>query len=127
MAYDVSDHPLLDLKATQLYAKSSDLFVEYEALAVQQLGLKSDTSYTDTQLLSLRRAIALQINWMLMVPASAAWVKQESSAHSKQNVTYRDGIPVVDPRAAAIVAEVIPIDEVADRWSSITSVRRAVR
>ena len=126
MAYDVSDHPLLETKGQQLYSKSPDAFEHQQAIAVQRLGLGPDTSYTAGQRLHLLRAITIQLNYQLDVPKTVIWMKQESSAQTKQNVTYRDGIPLVSPDAAAIVAETLTVEQVAATWGDITSVRRAV-
>lgn len=123
MAYDVSDHPLLGEKGKQLYAKNSDAFEQHQAVAIERLGLGPDTSYTFAQRQSLLRYIAIQVNWQLDVPKTAAWLKQESSSQTKQNLTYRDGIPLVSPEAALGIAEIIG----GGLWGSITSVRRAVR
>ena len=64
----------------------------------------------------------MQINWQLEVPIAARYKKQEGSAASRTSLTYRDGIPYVDPEAVAAV----PVDVKAAMWGNITSVRRTV-
>lgn len=127
MAYDVSEHPLLGVKGKQLVESALPEFEEQQAIAVQRLRLLEDTAYTSHQLTFLNRAIALQINWQLQLPLSSRYYKQESSSHSKQNVTYRDLIPLVNPEAADIVAGILDIAVTAAQWGDCTSVRRAVR
>ena len=123
MPYDVSEHPRLGAKGKQLFAKNEEQFEDEQALAVERLNLGASTTYTAAQLKSINRAIALQINWQLEVPISARYIKQESSSQSHNNITYRDGIPLVSPEAIGA----LPLDVQAGLWGDITSVRRAVR
>ena len=123
MAYDVSDHPLLGSKGTQLFAKSSEAFEQQQAWAVDLLRLEADTSYTAAERLSINRALALQINWQLELPLSLWYMKQEASAQSKSSITYRDGVSLISPMAQGA----LPATVTARQWGSITSVRRAVR
>ena len=122
MAYDVSDHRLLIPTAQTMVQADPETFEEQQAWAESQLGV-TGTSYTGSSKRLVERAIALQINWQLGLPKDVWYTKQVSSIQSKQNVTYRDGIPFVDPRAAALVAQVELEESVDSRYGDIRSIR----
>jgi hypothetical protein len=117
--YDVSEHPLLSADAVAL---NDDLFREHQEWAIDQL-VVADTSYTGRSRLRIERAIAIQINWQLRLPKNIWFTKQESSSQSRQNVTYRDSISLIDPAAAAEVASVEQIEKVDSRYDDIRSIR----
>lgn len=120
MAYDVSEHPLLSGSAKGL---SEDLFAEHQAWAEDLLGI-SGTSYTGTSKARVNRAIALQINWQLALPKDIWFNKQTSSIQSKQNVTYRDAIVWVDPRAQELI-DLVLVEEAVEGagYGNIRSIR----
>lgn len=125
--YDVSEHPLLSAKAKSLAAVSvadptNQVFVEQTALAAELLGV-SETTYTGDKLTKIERALALQINYQLLLDPEVFFKKYTTSAQSKQGVGYRDGISLVFPMAAGLVEEAVG----SGAWLNCTSVRRAVR
>lgn len=122
VTYDVSEHPLLNAQAKALAKKDDEAFAERTAYAAELLGI-SDTTYSGVGLTKIRRALALEINWLLDLPMEAFYKKSSASSASKQSVTYRDGIGLIFPLSAQMVAEVNGSGE----WADCTSVRRAVR
>lgn len=118
VVYDVSGHKLLSAKAAAL---ATDVFVEQVAWAAELLGV-SETTYTGDKLTKIKRALVLQLNYQLLLPIDAFFKKSEASLGSKQSVTYRDGLSLIFPMAAALISEV----DGADGWMDCTSVRRAV-
>lgn len=119
MAYDVSDHPLRSEAVTAL---SDEVFSEQQAWAEDLLGV-AGTSYTGRNKERIRRAIVRQMNWQLLLPSSVWYTKQASSSQSRQNVTYKDNITLVDPYAAALVAMVEADEEVESRYGDMRSIR----
>jgi hypothetical protein len=121
--YDVSEHPLLSSKSKAIVAKDSkdgtEVFAEWTAYAAGLLGV-TDKTFSGSELSSVNRALALQINYLLNVVDEMFIYKQISSAASKQNVTYRDP-SLLFPAAVTIVSGLI------GSWGNITSVRRQVR
>lgn len=124
MAYAVSEHKLLNASATLLAQDDEETFLEQQAWAESQLGV-SGTAYTGSQKKLVERALALQINWQLQLPADVWYVKQGASTQSRQNITYRDGIQFVDPRAAALIAQVETeaTGDIGGRYGNIRSIR----
>lgn len=123
MYYDVSEHPLLSSKSKAIVAKdtanSTDVFAEWTAYAAGLLGV-TDKTFSGSELSSVNRALALQVNYLLDVVPEMFIFKQVSSNQSKQNVTYRDP-SLLFPASVTIVSGLI------GSWGSITSVRRQVR
>jgi len=119
MAYDVSDHPL---RSADVAGLSEDVFDAQQAWAEDLLGVFG-TSYTGRSGDRVKRAIVRQMNWQLLLPPSVWYTKQASSIQSKQNVTYKDGITLVDPAAAALIALVEEIEEEDSRYDDLRSVR----
>lgn len=124
VVYDVSEHPLLSAKAVALAATddADSKFTEQTALAAELLGV-SETTYTGDKLTKINRALALQINYQLLLDPEVFFKKYTTSAQSKQGVGYRDGISLVFPMAAGLVEEAVG----SGAWLDCTSVRRAVR
>ena len=118
MAYDVSEHPL---RSPDVKGLSEELFGEHQAWAEDLLGV-SGTSYTGASKKKVERAITLQMNWQLMLPKDVWYTKQVSSSQSKQNVTYRDGILLIDPRAMALI-ELVVVEEEGGKYGDIRSIR----
>jgi hypothetical protein len=119
MAYDVSEHVLLSPVAQEL---ADDVFEEQQAWAEDLLGI-SGTSYTGQNKRRVERYLAMQINWQLQLPKGIWYTKQVSSSQSKQNVTYRDGILLVDPAAAAGIALVEKDEEIESRYGDMRAIR----
>ena len=119
MAYDVSDHPLRSAASSKL---EEPIFEEHQAWAEDLLGV-AGTSYTGRSKSMIQRAITLQINWQLTLPKDIWFHKQVSSSQSKQNVTYRDGILWVDPRAEQLVSFVEAEEDVGSRYGDMRSIR----
>lgn len=122
MAYDVSEHPRLSTDAVALVTANEELFLDHQEWAIDQLGV-SDTAYTGLSKRRVERAIAMQINWQLRLPKDIWFVKQGASTQSRQNVTYRDNVPLVDPAAAALIALVEGEENVESRYGDIRSIR----
>jgi len=122
VTYDVSEHPFLSAQAKALAKKDDAAFAERTAYAADLLGI-SETSYSGAGLTKVRRALALEINWLLDLPLEAFYKKSSASSASKQSTTYRDGISLIFPLSAQMVAEV----NGSGAWADCTSVRRAVR
>jgi hypothetical protein len=115
--YDVSGHALLSAKAAGL---SDDALVEQTAWAAELLGV-SETTYTGDKLTKVKRALVLQINYQILLDPEVFYKKSNFSAASKQSTVYRDGISLVFPMAAGLIAEV----DGAEGWRDCKSVRRS--
>jgi hypothetical protein len=120
VVYDVSDSPLLSAKVKGYLPP---VLEEQTAWAAQLLGV-DETAYTGDKQTKVKRAIALQLNYQALLDPEIFIKKSTASSQSKQSVMYRDGIPMVFPMAAAIVAEVIGGTSGADGWKDCRSVRR---
>lgn len=120
VTYAVSEHPLLSAKALAL-AKNEDAFAEQVAFAAELLGV-DQTVYVDDQLLSIQRALVLQLNYQLSLSPDVFLYKSTASLQSKQTVVYRggdSGPPLVLTQALQLVKNV----RLQSGWGNIKSVR----
>lgn len=123
MTYDLADHPLLDSTAKGLQTKQEDAFKAQVALAAELL--KVDTlTFTGTDLVRVKRYLALQLNYQLKLLPDVFLKSQESSQASHQSVTYRNEIGLINPIAAQGVAALIGEESSDSLWEDIRSVRR---
>lgn len=97
LLYDMTGpHAALGGKARALLSKDKPQFDQLQLLVEQDLGLAQYPvmSGRNGELAAL--FVARQINFMLEVGIDPLFVKQSSSTHTAQGVTYRDGIGI-DP------------------------------
>jgi len=116
--YTLSEHLLLSAKAKALVGSSEEAFAEHVALAAELLGV-SEEVYTDTDLVTVLRALAYQVNWQLQFDMDALLYSSTSSSASKQSVTYREGISLVSPFALGILRRF----RSSSGWGNIKAVR----
>lgn len=110
---DISGHALLSAEAAGLEPPA---LAEYAALAVDLLGLADATFDTgDPDLLKARRAVALQVNFLIEQGTDSA--VYSSNSRGARSAAYR--MSLIDPRAAAIMRGLLG----PDGWATLTSAR----
>lgn len=112
---------MLSTKSKSTATGNSDLFAELTAIAAQLLGV-DETSYTGSDLEAVERAIVLQLNYMALIEPRMFVYQSESSAHSKQAVSYRglSELTLLYPMAAALVKSV---SGSGSGWDNIKAIR----
>lgn len=120
--YDgIQDHDFLSKKSQSEGSKSLE---NHQILAESLLGLNESLFTADRDLLEIRLAIVLQINFQVEQGIDPMYIKASSSGHSHQGVTYRDNW--IDPRAMQIVEraqERSGIDSLDNRFGGFVSLR----
>lgn len=116
--YDVSASALLDDEAKQLLARDVPAFTEENALAETLLGIDTypedpfDDSTPNLLLTKTMRAVALQVNWQVNLGTDGYTLQSGDPAEIRRTFRNVKGSqPVLDPRAAAIIAAVLELFE----------------
>lgn len=99
--YAVSNHPMAS--PAQLALTDSQYEVHYR-LAVALLGLDG-VQLTGRDVQAAATAVTLQINWQL-AHDTVSWILQAES-RGERAWTFRDAVPMVDPRAQALVTRLV--------------------
>lgn len=120
-AFDITNHPLLTQDAKDL---DPDVLVEQTALAAQLLLLPDNTDlYGVDDVPKLRRALALEVNLLVARPETIDYISSESLG--PLSTSFLNNPKIVDPRAAAIIADVAP-PRLIDKYESVTTMRPVI-
>lgn len=95
----VAAHPLLTAKAL---GRGPTVLAAEQELAEGLLGLVAPATTDAFELSRVSTALAVQINFQVEQGVSALVASYQSSAHSRQQMAYRDR--VINPQAAQIIA-----------------------
>lgn len=106
MLYDVNTHPRLNTKAVALQASSQAAFEAHVLQAEGLLALSTPVVTVPRLVELLKIAVVLQINWQLTWDADPYAIRYERADVTQESVGYKDDVPLVNPQAAAIVAQV---------------------
>lgn len=121
MLYDVAAHALLSPDAKGL---GSESLRQHNELAEELLGLLDVSEVTDPAMLArVKRAVAIQINWQVLLDPDAMLLK--SKTVGSQSETYRDNLPAVDTVATSLLSSLVSVAEVKveGKWEPIVSKR----
>lgn len=134
MRYDVSANPLLDDESKALLSRDPLGFAEQNELAETLLGIDTfpDVPFADDTpnllLTKATRAVAIQVNWQVNLGTDGYTLQSGDPAEIRRTFrSVKGNQPILDPRAAAIIATVLDLYEEENETDPDAGFSRTVR